>query len=88
MGIYADAAFLEWFAAEYPRRSKARLDMGRALPGGLREGLMACQKSTDANGCFDFLSLIDPLRRETDSHRSVKQSSSEVKSWANYSIKS
>jgi hypothetical protein len=29
MGLYADGALLEWFTAEYPKHSKAKLDMGK-----------------------------------------------------------
>ncbi|GAB4149960.1 MAG: DUF1801 domain-containing protein [Bacteroidia bacterium] len=30
MGIYADQALLEWFTNEYPKHSKAKLDMGKS----------------------------------------------------------
>ncbi|HMR85588.1 MAG TPA: DUF1801 domain-containing protein [Niabella sp.] len=30
MGIYADPELLAWFTAEYPKHSKARLDMGKS----------------------------------------------------------
>lgn len=30
MGIYADAALMEWFVAEYPKHSKQKLDMGKS----------------------------------------------------------
>ena len=30
MGIYADATLLEWFTTEYPKHSKAKLDMGKS----------------------------------------------------------
>jgi uncharacterized protein YdhG (YjbR/CyaY superfamily) len=30
MGIYADPALLDWFVAEYPKHSKAKLDMGKS----------------------------------------------------------
>ena len=30
MGIYADAGLLEWFQAEWPKRTKAKLDMGKS----------------------------------------------------------
>ena len=30
MGIYADNKFLEWFSTEYPKHSKAKLDMGKS----------------------------------------------------------
>ena len=29
MGLYADSKLLEWFTAEYPKHSKAKLDMGK-----------------------------------------------------------
>ncbi len=29
MGIYADESLLEWFKTEYPKHSKAKLDMGK-----------------------------------------------------------
>jgi hypothetical protein len=29
MGLYADAKLLEWFTAEYPKHSTAKLDMGK-----------------------------------------------------------
>jgi hypothetical protein len=30
MGLYADKNLLEWFTSEYPKHSKAKLDMGKA----------------------------------------------------------
>ena len=30
MGIYADAQLLDWFTTEYPKHSKAKLDMGKS----------------------------------------------------------
>lgn len=30
MGIYADESLLNWFTAEYPKHSKAKLDMGKS----------------------------------------------------------
>ena len=30
MGIYADPSLLEWFTSEYPKHSKAKLDMGKS----------------------------------------------------------
>jgi len=30
MGIYADPALLDWFVAEFPRRSSHKLDMGKS----------------------------------------------------------
>lgn len=30
MGIYADKDLLDWFVAEYPKHSKAKLDMGKS----------------------------------------------------------
>lgn len=30
MGLYADPEFLEWFVSEYPKHSKAKLDMGKS----------------------------------------------------------
>jgi len=30
MGIYADKSLLDWFVAEYPKHSKAKLDMGKS----------------------------------------------------------
>jgi hypothetical protein len=30
MGIYANPALLDWFVAEYPKHSKAKLDMGKS----------------------------------------------------------
>lgn len=30
MGIYADHSLLEWFTTEYPKHSKAKLDMGKS----------------------------------------------------------
>jgi len=30
MGIYADPALLEWFVAEYPKHTDAKLDMGKS----------------------------------------------------------
>jgi uncharacterized protein YdhG (YjbR/CyaY superfamily) len=30
MGIYADDNLLDWFVAEYPKHSKAKLDMGKS----------------------------------------------------------
>ena len=30
MGIYADPTLLEWFTTEYPKHSKAKLDMGKS----------------------------------------------------------
>lgn len=30
MGIYADAGLLDWFLAEYPKHTKAKLDMGKS----------------------------------------------------------
>ena len=30
MGIYADPALLEWFTAEFPKYSSAKLDMGKS----------------------------------------------------------
>lgn len=30
MGIYADPKLMEWFTAEYPKHSKAKLDMGKS----------------------------------------------------------
>lgn len=30
MGIYSDPELLEWFAAEYPKHSKTKLDMGKS----------------------------------------------------------
>jgi uncharacterized protein YdhG (YjbR/CyaY superfamily) len=30
MGIYADPALLQWFQEEYPKHSKAKLDMGKS----------------------------------------------------------
>jgi hypothetical protein len=30
MGIYADAKLLKWFVDEYPKHSKAKLDMGKS----------------------------------------------------------
>lgn len=30
MGIYADPALHDWFVAEYPKHTKARLDMGKS----------------------------------------------------------
>jgi hypothetical protein len=30
MGIYADPKLLEWFVSEYPKHSKAKLDMGKS----------------------------------------------------------
>jgi Domain of unknown function (DU1801) len=30
MGLYADKDLLEWFTSEYPKHSKAKLDMGKA----------------------------------------------------------
>ena len=30
MGIYADKKLLDWFVEEYPKHSKARLDMGKS----------------------------------------------------------
>jgi Domain of unknown function (DU1801) len=30
MGLYADKNLLEWFTTEYPKHSKAKLDMGKA----------------------------------------------------------
>ncbi|MBC8054559.1 MAG: DUF1801 domain-containing protein [Sphingobacteriaceae bacterium] len=30
MGIYADPELLNWFVAEYPKHSKAKLDMGKS----------------------------------------------------------
>lgn len=29
MGLYADSSLLEWFTTEYPKHSKAKLDMGK-----------------------------------------------------------
>ncbi len=29
MGLYADSKLLEWFTTEYPKHSKAKLDMGK-----------------------------------------------------------
>ena len=30
MGIYADQKLLQWFTDEYPKHSKAKLDMGKS----------------------------------------------------------
>jgi hypothetical protein len=30
MGIYADPKLLDWFVSEYPKHSKAKLDMGKS----------------------------------------------------------
>jgi uncharacterized protein YdhG (YjbR/CyaY superfamily) len=30
MGLYADPKLMEWFVAEYPKHSQARLDMGKS----------------------------------------------------------
>lgn len=30
MGLYADPELLEWFVSEYPKHSKAKLDMGKS----------------------------------------------------------
>ena len=30
MGIYADEKILNWFLAEFPKHSKAKLDMGKS----------------------------------------------------------
>lgn len=30
MGIYADPALMNWFTAEYPKHTKAKLDMGKS----------------------------------------------------------
>ena len=30
MGLYADPALQEWFISEYPKHSKAKLDMGKS----------------------------------------------------------
>ncbi|WP_162126082.1 DUF1801 domain-containing protein [Flavobacterium phycosphaerae] len=30
MGIYANATLLDWFVSEYPKHSKAKLDMGKS----------------------------------------------------------
>jgi len=30
MGVYADKKLLEWFTSEYPKHSKAKLDMGKS----------------------------------------------------------
>jgi hypothetical protein len=29
MGLYADPSLLKWFTTEYPKHSKAKLDMGK-----------------------------------------------------------
>lgn len=30
MGIYSDAKLLEWFRSEFPKHTKAKLDMGKS----------------------------------------------------------
>jgi hypothetical protein len=30
MGIYSDAKLLEWFTSEFPKHTKAKLDMGKS----------------------------------------------------------
>ncbi|MEI6851251.1 MAG: DUF1801 domain-containing protein [Bacteroidota bacterium] len=30
MGLYADKALMDWFLSEYPKHSKAKLDMGKS----------------------------------------------------------
>lgn len=30
MGVYSDTQFLEWFASEYPKHAKRKLDLGKS----------------------------------------------------------
>jgi hypothetical protein len=62
MGLYADAALLQWFQAEYPKHASRKLDMGKScirfkkpedIPHALLAELAAKMRVQDWIACYE-----------------------------------